>query len=576
MQVIRRGLTYLQPHKWFALGAFLSMLLVTAANLYSPLLIEQLIDQGIRANSWDGILAATIGLLVIALLRGLFSFTNAYWSENASQGVAYDLRNEIFTKLQKLSFSFHDSHQTGQLMTRATSDVEAVRSFFAQGIFQLISAIITFIGSITILLITNAQLALAVMVTIPLIVLLFVWLFGRMGPIFALVQQSLGQLNNILQENIIGIRVVKAFTAEKYEFDRYQNENELLYGHNLATFRLFAVGFPTVFFIANIGTLIVIWFGGNLVISEQLGLGQLIAFNSYLSYLLMPIFQLGGLSQQLATTTASGNRIFEILDTENEVASPANPTTLSADIPGHITFENVSFGYGSDTIVLQDISFEALPGQTVALLGGTGSGKSTILSLIPRFYDVTAGRVLIDGINVRDVGVEQLRQRVGIVLQSVNLVGGTIRENIAYGRRDATEREIKMAATAAQAHDFIMEQTDGYETVLGERGSGLSGGQRQRIAIARVLLEHPRIMLFDDSLSAIDAETESKIRKIIAPHLKHHTTIVIAQRVSTVRGADLILVLDKGRIVARGTHKELLESSPLYVEIVNSQLDKSA
>lgn len=573
MQLFGRGLTYLRPYWRLAVGAFLSMLLVTATNLYTPQLIQQLIDNGIEPQNLNAILLATGGLLIVALVRGLFSFTNTYWSEQASQGVAYDLRNEIFRRLETLSFSYHDTHQTGQLMTRATSDVEGVRSFFATGILQLLSAAITFLGSIIILFVTNWRLALASLITIPIIIAIFLWLFSRMGPLFGVVQRNLGQLNNILQENITGVRVVKAFAAEGYELGRYRQQNETLYDANVGTVKLFSLGFPAVFLLSNIGTLIVIWFGGNLVIDTALELGQLVAFNSYLSYLLQPIFQLGFLSQQVARASASGARLFEVIDTQNEIESPVAPVALSAETRGHVTFENVSFHYtGSDKAVLQNISFEALPGQTVALLGATGSGKSTIVNLIPRFYDATEGSVRIDGIDVRDVELNQLRQRVGVVLQSVSLLNGTIRDNIAFARAGATEAEIVNAAKLAQAHDFIVAQPNGYDTIVGERGAGLSGGQRQRIAIARILLEHPRVLIFDDSMSAVDAETEQKLQTALDPYLTDHTAIIIAQRISTVRNADLILVIEEGRIVARGQHEHLMHDSPIYADIVHSQL----
>lgn len=343
MNVILRGLTYLQPYLRLAIGALLSMLIVTAANLYAPQLVRQLIDNGIEAGSWNGILIATGGLLLVAVVRGVFSFINAYWSETSSQGIAYDLRNEIYAKLETLSFSYHDTHRTGQLMTRATSDVEGVRTFFAQGILQLVSALLTFIGSISILFTTDWRLALASLATIPLIIVLFVLLFSRMGPLFGNVQRNLGILNNILQEGIAGVRVVKTFAAEPRELIRYTDQNETLYEQNLAVIRMFSLGFPTVFFLANLGTLIVIWFGGNLVISQELSLGTLIAFNSYLAFLLQPIFQLGFLSQQLARANASGKRLFEVIDAENEIESPPNPVTFSPDAPAKVTFENVHF-----------------------------------------------------------------------------------------------------------------------------------------------------------------------------------------------------------------------------------------
>ena len=578
MEVIRRGFTYLRPYWHLALGAFVSMLIVTATNLYSPELIQQLIDDGIEPSDWNRVLLVTAGLLAVALARGLFSFTNTYWSEQSSQGIAYDLRNEIFTKLENLSFSYHDNHRTGQLMTRATSDVEAVRTFFAQGLLQFVSALITFVGSIIILFVINWRLALAVLSTIPFIVGIFVFLFSRMGPLFGKVQKLLGQLNNILQENIAGIRVVKSFTAEPYELKRYNDQNERLYDQNIEVMRLFSVGFPTIFLLSNIGTLIVIWYGGYLVMGDNgLALGELVAFNSYLAYLLNPIFQLGGLTQQLASATASGGRIFEIIDADVEIASPADPVRFDEALRGEIAFENVSFKYaGAEENVLSDISFTAAPGQTIALLGETGSGKSSIVNLIPRFYDPTAGRITLDGVDIRSCDLSELRQQVGSCLQEVTLTSGSIRDNICFGKPDATDEEIISAAKIAQAHDFILAQPDGYETDVGERGAGLSGGQRQRVAIARVLLVHPRIVIFDDSMSALDAETELNLREALTPFLDHHTSIIIAQRVSTVINADEILVIEKGRIEARGKHNDLLETSPIYQEIVASQLESES
>lgn len=577
MDIIRRGLVYLRPYWRLAVGAFASMLIVTATNLYVPQVIQQLIDDGIEAENWDGIIWATVILLVLALVRGLFSFTNTYWSAESSQGIAYDLRNEIFEKLEQLSFSFHDTHQTGKLMTRTTSDVENVRTFFAQGLLQLVSALLTFIGSIVILLVTEWRLALAVLTTLPVIIGIFVFLFSQMGPLFGEVQKMLGKLNTILQENIAGIRVVKSFTAEPFELNRYRNQNEALYQQNINVARYFSTGFPTVFLLSNIGTLIVIWYGGNLVISDQLGLGELIAFNSYLAYLLNPIFQIGGLSQQLSSATASGNRLFEIIDTEIEIKSPDNPIPITHDSPGHLTFEDVTFRYqGSDSNVLTDISFEAHPGQTIALLGSTGSGKSSIVNLIPRFYDVTDGRILIDGHDVREYDLDMLREQVGSCLQEVTLRSGTIRENISFGKPDATEEEIVEAAKMAQAHEFIMQQPDGYDTQVGERGSGLSGGQRQRVAIARVLLVHPRIIIFDDSMSALDAETEQELKVALGPFLEKHTALIIAQRISTVVSADQILVIEDGKIIARGSHSKLLETSGVYQDIVKSQLEEES
>ena len=573
MQVIQRGLTYMRPYMGLAIGAFISMLMVTAVNLYTPQLIQQLIDDGIEAQNWNGVISATIGLLVVAIIRGIFNYTNAYWAEKSSQGVAYDLRNQVFTKLENLSFSYHDTHFIGQLMTRTTSDVEGVRTFFAQGILQLISALITFIGSAVILFITDWQLALAAVAVIPFIIGIFVYIFGKMGPLFSNVQRNLGILNNVLQENIEGVRVIKGFTAESRELAKYTAQNQLLYDENIKVVKVFSIGFPTVFFFANLATLIVIWFGGFRVVNEGITLGTLVAFNSYLTFLVQPIFQMGFISQQLARAQASGARIFEVLDTVEEISSPPNAIKLGNDCQGHIVFKDVHFHYPAKAQgTLYDISFEAKPGATIALLGPTGSGKSSIVNLLPRFYDVAEGSITIDGHDVRQLELDSLRHEIGICLQNVQLTKGTVRENIRYGQPTASQEEVEEAAKMAQAHNFILNLPNQYDTDVGEGGSSLSGGQRQRIAIARTLLVKPSMLIFDDSMSAVDAETELKLRAALRPFLTTHTALIIAQRISTVREADLILLIDNGRIIAQGTHNELLNSSPYYADIVHSQL----
>ncbi len=571
MKTFFRSLHYIQRYWLLAVGALLSLVLVTGSNLYAPQLIRQLIDQGIQQRSWNVIVYSAGGLLVVAAIRGLFTFSQSYWSEQASQNVAFDIRNDVYSKLQNLSFSYHDSHQTGQLMTRVTSDVEAVRLFYAQGFLNLVSALATFIGSAIILFTTDWQLALAALATIPAIGIVFGLLFARLFPLFGAAQAKLGALNTILQENIAGVRVVKAFAAEPFELSRYRVGNDDLYDQNLKVVRLFSLGFPLVFFFANIGTLIVIWYGGNRVISNQLSLGTLVAFNTYLAFLLFPIFQLGFISQLLSRAGASAVRLYEILDAESEVQNRPDAQSLG-DIAGRVEFQEVHFRYmGVEQEALQGISFTAEPGQTIAILGSTGSGKSTIINLIPRFYDVTGGAVLVDGKDVREVTLESLRAHIGIVLQDVNLVSGTIRDNIRFGVPAATNEAVEAAAKAAQAHDFIMAQSEGYDTLVGERGVGLSGGQKQRVAIARALLINPRILIFDDSTSAVDAETEYLIQQALNALMAQRTSFVIAQRISTVRDADQILVLDQGQIVASGTHETLLEESAIYAEILASQ-----
>ena len=572
MNDLWRALRYLRKYWGTTLGAFLSLLIVTATNLFSPQLLRLVIDQGISAQNLRVILLASLGLLGVAIVRDSFTFTQGYWSEKASQGAAYDMRNAIFTRLEHLSFSYHDKAQTGQLMTRVTNDVETVRTFTGNGILQLLNAVVMLIGSATILLITNWKLALVALLMIPAILGIFLFFLTKIGPRFKIVQQKLGNLNTVLQENLAGVRVVKAFVREPYEQGRYRDANNSLLQENLAVVRGTALTFPLIFFISNLGTLAVIWLGGEQVIGGSLSIGELVAFTSYLSFLLLPVFILGSTITSLSQSAASAHRVFEIIDTPIEVKDKLDAVILPPT-QGSVIFEDVSFRYaGSETLSLSDVSFVAEPGQTVAILGRTGSGKSTIINLIPRFYDVTSGSVSIDGYDVRDVRLESLRSQIGIVLQESTLFSGTIRENIAYGRSNATEEEVEEAAKASQAHDFIIGFPDGYNTIVGERGVGLSGGQRQRIAIARALLLNPTLLLLDDSTSAVDAETEYLIQQALQRLMANRTSFIIAQRISTVRNAGKILLIDGGHLVADGTHEELQQTSGLYCELLESQL----
>lgn len=595
MKSLQRALGFLRAYWGITLGALFSLVIVTIANLVSPQILRIVLDEGIAEKNTNTLLWSALALVGVALLRSLFTFTQGFWSEKSSQAVAYDLRNVLFGKIQSLSFSYHDQAQTGQLMTRITSDVEQVRAFIGMGLLNVVSAIALLLGSIVALFSMNWQLALITIITVPAIGTVLFHFIRVVRPMFGIVQGRIGALNTILQENLAGVRVVQAFAREPHEQERYQEANQALLTANITTVRAMASNFPLIFLISNLGTLAVIWFGGYQVIGGTLSLGSLLAFNSYLALLIQPLMQLGFISAQLARAGVSAERIFEILDTQNEVtdrpgAQPLPPTR------GRVVFENVKFGYfvkpddqkqaapapaagpaangwgqPADNLVLRGVSFTAEPGMTVAIMGPTGSGKSTIINLIPRFYDVTGGRVLVDGHDVRDVTLESLREQIGIVLQDTTLFSGTIRENIAYGRPSASDLEVEEAAHAAQAHDFITSFPDSYATVIGERGVTLSGGQRQRIAIARALLRDPRILILDDSTSAVDAETEYQIQQALIRLMDGRTSFVIAQRISTVRSADLILLLDKGRIVAQGTHDNLLSESALYGEIIDSQ-----
>jgi ATP-binding cassette subfamily B protein len=596
-KVLGRALGYIGRYRSIALVAYGSLFLATAAQLMVPQLVQAIIDTlvaGYTRGQLSGIAAAIarlpstrgeairsldvamVAIILFAAVKAVFSFLQGYNAERVSQHVAYDFRNELFAKIQRLSFSYHDRNQTGQLMIRATDDVEKLRLFLGQGLVAALQALVLLVATLAVLWFTNNALTLVILPILPIAMLVFFG-FGMISqPLFMQVQIRISALNTVLQENVAGLKVVRAFAREPYETARFTRSADDLFSQQLRVARVFSYLFPIIFMISNLGQAVVLYFGGKQIVAGTLTLGEWQKFSLYLAYLFFPIGQLGFIINLMAQATASAQRVFEILDTKNEIEDRPGATALH-DVVGRVAFDEVTFRYfrGGEP-VLDRVSFVAEPGQTVALLGATGSGKTTIINLIPRFYDVSEGRVLIDGRDVRDVTLESLRAQIGIVLQETTLFSGTIRDNIAYGRPDASFEDVVAAARAAAAHDFIVEFPQGYETPVGERGSTLSGGQKQRIAIARALLLNPRILILDDSTSSVDLATEYRIQKALDRLMKGRTSFVIAQRITTVLGADQILVLDKGRVVARGTHAELLENSELYAEIYSSQLVEDA
>jgi ATP-binding cassette subfamily B multidrug efflux pump len=557
-----------------ALPKILDLLKNPPLNYPTDLTKDQLVAQlnADKINAPNALLTAGAMIVGFAALRGLFAFLQAYWAERNSQAVAFDLRNDLYAKIQRLSFSYHDRNQTGQLMIRATDDVEKVRLFLGQGLLQLVGAIVLLSGTLILLFTTNAQLALVTIWILPVALILFV-IFGTISqPLFSKIQQKLSALNTILQENLAGIKVVKAFTREASEQVKFKAATDNLVSQQLVIARLFTFLFPLIFLIANLGQATTLYAGGRQIIAGTLTLGEWQEFSLYLIYLFFPVAQFGFIITQFGQAAASASRIFEILDARSDVTDKPGATALP-QVQGHVQFENVTFRYfGGGDPVLNKVGFEAKAGETVALLGATGSGKTTIINLLPRFYDPTEGRILIDGHDLRDLTLESLRSQIGIVLQETTLFSGTIRDNIAFGKPEATMDEITAAAQAAAAHDFILSFPDGYDTPVGERGTTLSGGQKQRVAIARALLLDPKILILDDSTSSVDMATEAQIQKALDILMKGRTSFVIAQRISTVMNADQILVLDRGGIVARGKHADLMEDSPIYAEIYNSQL----
>src|SRR6266540_1305516 len=576
---LRRSLSYLSRQRGAVMAAYGALVLATLAQLAVPQLVQNMIDavtQGVAAADRQSgetlLISAALLIVLFAIIRGIFSFVQAFMAEKTSHGLAFDLRNEIFSKVQRLSFSYYDQNQTGQLMIRATDDVERVRMFIAQGLVLAAQAFLLLIGALLILALTNWKLTLVVLPLLPIALALFMF-FGRVSqPLFMAVQIKLSALNTILQENLAGIKIVKAFAREPYEEQRFDAAATVLMEQQLHVSRVFSFLFPVIFLIAQVGQAAILYFGGRQILGGTLNLGEYQKFSLYLVYVFFPLGQLGFIISLMSQAAASASRIFEILDAKSDITEKPGAIVLPP-IQGRVELKHVTFRYfNSGNAVLSDVSFLAEPGQTIALLGATGSGKSPIINLIPRFYDTSEGAVLIDDYDIRDVTIDSLRSQIGIVLQETNLFSGTIRDNIAFGRPDATLEQVQSAAQAASAHDFIIGFPEGYDTPVGERGTTLSGGQKQRIAIARALLLDPRLLILDDSTSSVDLQTEHNIQKALDNLMHGRTSFVIAQRISTVLNADQILVLDKGRIAAQGTHEELLETSPIYAEIYHSQL----
>jgi ATP-binding cassette subfamily B multidrug efflux pump len=570
-RVLVRCLGYLRPYRRLTAGGYLSVLVINTLALIIPQFIRWIVDRGIQGQDTRLLGWSVLTLLGLTLIKGGLGFLQGRWVEIASQNVAYDLRNAIHRQLSSLSFSYHDRTETGQLLSRAVQDVERIRFLTGRALLRIAEGSTLLLGTAVMLLLMNPSLALLALILIPFLAYRALEFGRHFRPLSLTIQQQLATLTTYLEQNLRGARVVKAFAQEEAEVARFSQENEHWFNLAIQATRLQAVNLPMMNLIANVGTIFVIWFGGHLVIRGGLTLGELVAFSTYMGQLVQPVRRLGFIVSAVAQAAAAGERIFEILDAVSEVRDSPGAQPLRV-VKGHVRFEEVSFAYFGRHQVLHDVSFEAKPGQVIALLGATGSGKSTIINLIPRFYDPTSGRITVDGHDTRRVTLNSLRDQIGIVLQETTLFAATMRENIAFGCPDADQEEIVAAAQAAQAHSFILEMPQGYDTPVGERGVTLSGGQKQRIAIARALLKDPRILILDDATSSVDTETEQMIQKALERLMLGRTSFVIAQRLSTVRLADLILVLEKGKIATQGTHGELLRTSGLYAEIYHRQL----
>ena len=593
MGSVRRLGEFLKPYwRWMVLAPLL-MTVEVAMDLLQPMLLERIVDVGI-ANLDLGLVMRT-GLLMIglALIGAVGGITNGVFAAKASQGFGADLREALFRKVQTLSFANLDGLETGQLVTNLTNDVTQVQTALHQLLRILIRAPLLLVGSLVMVIVTTPQLVYLPLVLVVVVLIGVLLIINRAYPLFGVVQAKLDALNTVMQENLAGVRVVKAFVRGRHETERFGAANEGLMDKTIRVARLVAVAMPFVMLAMNLGLVGVIWFGGIQVTAGGMQTGEIISFTNYLMRTLISLMMVSMIVLQISRAEASVRRIAEVLDTEPTVQNKPDALRDFA-AQGRVAFEHVTFSYDGDASdpVLKDIDFVAEPGQTVALLGTTGAGKSSLVHLIPRFYDVTSGRVTLDGVDVRDMDKDTLRRNIGIALQETVLFSGTVRDNIRYGRPEASDEEVTAAAMAAQAHDFIMSFPEGYDTMLGQRGVNLSGGQKQRIAIARALLLKPAVLILDDSTSSVDVETETKIQVALenpmsdrttpsaplraGPSTPLRTTFVIAQRISTVLTADKILVLDDSQIAAEGTHAELLASSPIYREIYESQLGNGA
>ncbi len=574
MNHIHKLLPFVRPYWRRALVALVCLTSLVFMDLAIPRLIQRIIDQGILKNNQAVVVQTALLMLGISVLSTVIAIGNNNLSVRVGESVARDLRDALFRKIQTYSYGNLDQQNTGQLMVRLTSDTTAVQRVTQVSLRIGTRAPLLMIGSLILMFNTSPSLALTIVPILLITSAVIVFFVVKMEPLFRSVQGKLDRLNSVLQENIAGARLVKAFVRADFEGQRFETANENFTDHSVKVMRFMSTMSPALTVFVNIGMVVVIWAGGLQAIRGDLSVGQIVAFTNYLLTTMGPLTMMTMLSNVWANGIASARRVNEILDTVPEVQDAPDALPLPDAAPGRVVFEHVAFHYNGNTAedVLQEINLVAEPGQTVAILGATGAGKSTLVNLVPRFYDVSAGRVTLDGTDIREFRQDSLLAAIGIVPQETILFSGTVADNIRYGNPAASDEQVIAAAQAAQAHEFITALSKGYDTHVEQRGANFSGGQKQRLAIARALLAQPKLLILDDSTSSVDVETETKIQDALAAQSRRHTSLVVAQRISTVLKADKIIVIDLGRIVAEGTHRELLQSSPIYREIYDSQL----
>ena len=576
MKLLGRIVALSFRHKWWLVGAYVCLAGTSTAQLVLPWLFGEAIDriyELIQGGSVSDQTMLTIAAMILGagIVQGVLGFGQMFLGQVLSEAVVYDLRNTFYDRVQRLSFGFHDRQHTGNLMSRAITDVEAMRMFVVGGIIRAPYFIFLVVGAAFVMVRLDWQLGLLAIGFVPIGAIVSTKLRVRLGRLWRSSMEDMAELSTVLQENLTGVRVIKAFASEEYEERRFEAKNTDVAGTMVRILRAQAMMMQSLTFAFFVAMGLILWYGGYRTINGNLSPGELAQFLFYMQVLAMPVRQSGMMINSFVRAISAGQRLFEIIDAPSPVQESGSAVEMPRAV-GHVRLESVSFSYEQGVEVLKNIDLEVLQGQVVALLGAPGSGKSTVVHLLPRFYDVNSGRVTIDGMDVRDATLASLRRNIGIVQQDVFLFTASIRDNIAYGREGASMEEVEQAARVAQLHDYIESLDKGYETVIGERGSTLSGGQRQRLSIARAVLLDPPVLVLDDSTSSVDASTEEEIRKAMESVMRGRTTFVIAHRLSTVHRADQILVLKDGEITERGTHSDLLETGGLYREIYDLQL----
>jgi ABC-type multidrug transport system fused ATPase/permease subunit len=571
MRLLRRLWPYYRPGWYLVAASFLQIALASFLGVQSPRIVGWMVDRVLTEGQWQWLIPGALAVVVLAAVQGVIRYGQRYCMELVSQKVIFQVRSDLYEKLQSLSFGFYDRAQTGELMSRVTADVEAVRQAAGMGLVNGSMHVATVIGIITSMLLMDWRLALVSLLFVPFLVLALQRFTALSHKAWKDVQVQTASLSAAIQENLAGVRVVRAFAREQEEVAKFEVQNNRFQEQNLKAIRLMSFWTNLMNFLAALGTVAVLWYGGHRVVDGAISVGTLIAFNTYLANLLNPIRMIGNIVSMFTRAGAGLTRIFDLMDTKSDVEEKPGAAVMGRT-NGEVVFENVGFSYQGNDRVLEDINLHVKPGMRVAVLGMTGSGKSSLINLVPRFYDPTEGRILVDGTDIRDVTLESLRRNIGIVLQETFLFSTTLKENIAYGKPDATLPEIIAAAKAAQIHDFIDSLPDKYETVVGERGVGLSGGQKQRVAIARAILMNTPILILDESTSAIDIQTEHLIQTAMDRVMQNRTAFVIASRLTTVMNADLVVVLEHGRIAETGKHADLVQREGLYKTIYELQL----